>query len=167
MLSQKTKQTNKKFYGKWLYKVSFLFEGCALLRSKSFDELEHFCNGPDPDSYRHSLSQRAWNNRENLLKLCVAIKPYTRDIYNLRIEGNILDVYTNDESFYIHTSTELEEFVRVRFKTPNGEILTKQFVGMTARCFQHEYDHLDGIRFYDRANKFHKDQAMRKWKNHG
>lgn len=57
------------------------------------------------------------------------------------------------------------EFVRVRFQTPNGETITKQFIGMTARVFQHEYDHLEGVRFYDRANKFHRDQAMRKWKS--
>jgi peptide deformylase len=54
--------------------------------------------------------------------------------------------------------------IRVRFSTPNGDVLTKQFIGMSARVFQHEYDHLDGIRFFDRANKFHRDQAMRKWK---
>lgn len=56
------------------------------------------------------------------------------------------------------------EFIRVRFNTPNGDTLTKQFIGMSSRIFQHEYDHLIGKRFYDRANKFHKDQAMRKWK---
>lgn len=56
------------------------------------------------------------------------------------------------------------EFVRVRFQTPNGETLTKQFIGMSARVFQHEMDHLDGIVFHSRANKFHRDQAMRKWK---
>lgn len=56
------------------------------------------------------------------------------------------------------------EFVRVRFSTPNGDTITRQFVGMSARVFQHEYDHLDGIRFYDKANKFHRDQAMRKWR---
>jgi len=54
--------------------------------------------------------------------------------------------------------------IRVRFQTPNGGTETKQFIGMTARVFQHEYDHLDGIRFYDKANKFHRDQGMRKWK---
>jgi len=67
----------------------------------------------------------------------------------------------------LYVKIKRPEFIRVRFKAPNGETLTKQFVGMTARCFQHEYDHLEGIRFYDRANKFHRDQAMRKWKNHG
>lgn len=56
------------------------------------------------------------------------------------------------------------EFVRVRFTTPNGDTMTKQFIGMSARVFQHEYDHLEGIRFYDKANKFHRDRALRKWK---
>ena len=56
------------------------------------------------------------------------------------------------------------EFVRVRFTTPNGDTITRQFIGMSARVFQHEYEHLDGIRFYDKANRFHREQAMRKWK---
>ena len=54
--------------------------------------------------------------------------------------------------------------VRVRFNTPNGDTLTKQFTGMTARIVQHEIDHLNGILFYNRANKFHRDQAFRKYK---
>lgn len=58
------------------------------------------------------------------------------------------------------------QHIRVRFTTPNGETLTKQFTGMTARTFQHELDHLDGIIFYNRANRYHRDQALRKWKNH-
>jgi peptide deformylase len=57
------------------------------------------------------------------------------------------------------------QHIRVRFTTPNGETLTKQFTGMTARTFQHELDHLDGIIFYNRANRYHRDQALRKWKN--
>jgi peptide deformylase len=56
------------------------------------------------------------------------------------------------------------QHVRVRFTTPNGDTMTKQFTGMSARVFQHELDHLDGIRFYDLATKYHRDQAMRKWR---
>ena len=56
------------------------------------------------------------------------------------------------------------QHIRVRFTTPNGETLTKQFTGMTARVFQHEMDHLGGIVFYNRANRYHKEQAMKKWK---
>lgn len=54
--------------------------------------------------------------------------------------------------------------VRVRFNTPNSDIMTKTFIGMSARVFQHEMDHLEGIKFFEKANKFHRDQAFRKWK---
>ena len=56
------------------------------------------------------------------------------------------------------------QHVRVRFQTPNGDTLTKQFTGMTARIFQHELDHLDGILYYNKANRYHKEAALKKWK---
>lgn len=56
------------------------------------------------------------------------------------------------------------QHVRVRFQTPNGDTLTKQFTGISARIFQHELDHLDGVVFYNKANRFHRDKAMKKWK---
>jgi len=54
--------------------------------------------------------------------------------------------------------------IRVRFMTPNSDTLTKQFEGMSARIFLHEMDHLNGILFYNQANKYHKEIAMKKWK---
>jgi peptide deformylase len=54
--------------------------------------------------------------------------------------------------------------IRVRFTMANGETVTRQFTGMSARIFQHELDHLNGIIFYKRANRFHKEQALNKWK---
>lgn len=56
------------------------------------------------------------------------------------------------------------QHVRVRFSTPNGDTLTKQFTGMSARIFQHELDHLDGLLFYNKANRYHRDLALKKWK---
>lgn len=55
--------------------------------------------------------------------------------------------------------------VRVRFQTPNADTRTMQFTGITARIFQHELDHLDGVLFYNRAGRFHRDTAMRRWRN--
>lgn len=57
------------------------------------------------------------------------------------------------------------QHVRVRFTMPNGDTITKQFTGLTARIFQHELDHLDGIIFYNRANRYHRDTALKKWRN--
>lgn len=54
--------------------------------------------------------------------------------------------------------------IRIRFQTPSGGVDTKTFNGMTSRTIQHEYDHLEGILFYNKANRFHRDQALRKWK---
>jgi peptide deformylase len=56
------------------------------------------------------------------------------------------------------------QHIRVRFTTPNGDTITKQFTGMTARIFQHEMDHINGEIFYNKANRFHRDQALKKWK---
>lgn len=37
--------------------------------------------------------------------------------------------------------------IRVRYTQPNGDTQTHIYTGMTARIFQHELDHLDGILF--------------------
>jgi peptide deformylase len=55
--------------------------------------------------------------------------------------------------------------LRVRFTAPNGEVMTRQFTGMTARAFQHELDHLNGVLFYNKANRFHREQAFKRSKN--
>jgi peptide deformylase len=59
------------------------------------------------------------------------------------------------------------QHIKVRFQIPNGDTLTKQFTGLSARIFQHELDHLDGVVYYQRANKFHREQAMKRWKQNG
>lgn len=54
--------------------------------------------------------------------------------------------------------------VRVRFRYPNQEVITEKWGGLTARVVQHEMDHLDGELFYNRASRFHRDQAFRQQK---
>lgn len=55
--------------------------------------------------------------------------------------------------------------IRVRFHTPNGDVKTEKFTGMTSRVFQHELDHLNGVLYFNRASRYHRDMAMRKWRN--
>lgn len=52
--------------------------------------------------------------------------------------------------------------IKVRFADPTGKIETRTFDGMTARIFQHEMDHLDGINYLMRANKYHLEQARKR-----
>jgi peptide deformylase len=55
-------------------------------------------------------------------------------------------------------------FIRVRFQDPYGNMVTKKFDGMASRVFQHELDHLDGVEYFKRANRIHKERFQNKWK---
>ena len=54
--------------------------------------------------------------------------------------------------------------IKVRYTMPNGETVTHKFDGITARCFLHELDHLNGVIFTTRANQFHLNKAMKRKK---
>lgn len=54
--------------------------------------------------------------------------------------------------------------IRVRYTTYDGSTNAIKFEGMTARIFQHELDHLNGVVFTDRATKFRLSQARAKRK---
>ena len=56
--------------------------------------------------------------------------------------------------------------IRVRFNTPNGDTKTETFTGLSARCFLHEMDHMDGFEFYRHANSIHKAQAFARLKRY-
>lgn len=56
-------------------------------------------------------------------------------------------------------------WIKVRFNYPNGAAATHRFEGMTARCFLHEFDHIEtGTTFLDRANPIHKERALKQLK---
>lgn len=56
------------------------------------------------------------------------------------------------------------KMIKVRFTMANGETVTEKYTGMTARCFLHEMDHLDGILFQTRATLYHREKALKKWR---
>lgn len=53
--------------------------------------------------------------------------------------------------------------VRLRFQTPSGSTTTKTFHGLTAKVIQHEMDHLDGVLFFNRANRYHREKALKRF----
>lgn len=55
--------------------------------------------------------------------------------------------------------------IKVRFQDAHGEMHTEKFIGMTARAFQHETDHLNGITYTKRANPVHLSRALNQQKN--
>ena len=51
--------------------------------------------------------------------------------------------------------------IKVRYTTHEGVTDTIKFSGFTARIFQHEFDHLNGILFTSRANSFNLERAKK------
>jgi peptide deformylase len=54
--------------------------------------------------------------------------------------------------------------IKVRYNQPNGETITQKFDGITARVFLHEYDHMNGVLYNDRATSYHISQGKKRLK---
>ena len=50
--------------------------------------------------------------------------------------------------------------VRARFRNLNNEVITFNFEGLSARVFNHEYDHLDGLVMKNRVSRLKYDRAL-------
>lgn len=109
----KIQKTQRKFYGKWLYKVSLSLTGGAVFRTMDLLSVIEFCNrGYVPTMYTHSAKEKAWNNRLAINKVASALTRYPEDTWAKRIESNILDLYTNNEEFYNRFLSQFSSIVR-------------------------------------------------------
>ena len=117
------KPTKKLFYGKWLYKVSYALPGASFVRHKAFDDLEEKINSIKSASHYY---KKVIDNREELLTLTGFLKTLTIDSYDMRIETDIIDVYTNQESIFNTLVNTLPNKVRYAQKPddPTGQALS-------------------------------------------
>ena len=97
------------------------------------------------------------NNRESIMA-----------IFNPNIVGTMGDLVYQEEGCLsfpgLYIKIKRPAHIRMRFTDMHGETTTTKFSGMTARSMQHEYDHLKGVIFKQRATIIHREQAMRKYK---
>jgi len=52
--------------------------------------------------------------------------------------------------------------IRARWQNENGDVQELSFGGYSARCFQHELDHLNGILFVDHCSHIKLERAIKK-----
>jgi peptide deformylase len=93
--------------------------------------------------------------------------------------GNEIVAFFNPELIEISKETELlpegclsfpdlyikirrPKTIKVKYQDYMGRIHEANFSGLTAKCFQHELDHLDGILFTDRAGPIALSMAKKK-----
>lgn len=54
------------------------------------------------------------------------------------------------------------QHVKVRFATPNGQVRTETFTGMTARAFQQSCQYLDGLPFWSGVSRLEMQFALKR-----
>ena len=64
----------------------------------------------------------------------------------------------------LYVKVKRPQQVRMRFTDMYGETTTNKYTGFTARCIQHEFDHLMGVTFHKRAHPVHLQSARNKMK---
>ena len=100
-----------------------------------------------------------------------ALKGYPENIvcFNPRIVNASAETELLEEACLsfpgVNVKIKRPKEIRVRFQMPSGLTDTKTFSGLTARTFQHELDHLNGIIFVNRANRYHREKAMKGYYN--
>ena len=98
----KSKKTKRKFYNKWIYKVTCSLEGAYALRIWSLSDIVSVASGgtSSQDNYwSENNKTKFMTDAKNWLKLGLILEP-NKDKLQIRIEGNNIDVYTNDKSLY-------------------------------------------------------------------
>lgn len=88
--------------------------------------------------------------------------------FNPKIVNASEDIISLDEGCLSYPGLILKvkrpKNIRVRYTMANGQTVTHKFEGLTARCFLHEYDHLQGIVHLTKASLYHREKALKNQK---
>lgn len=115
----KLKTTNRKFYNKWLYKVSLRLNGAGVFRLYDLDTVIKNVSSKNSKDVPSWLLDKASLNVDTIVDVCNALKKYDPSIWSKRIERNNLDLYSNDPTFFRDFVDNFESVIRTAFE-PNG-----------------------------------------------
>ena len=62
----------------------------------------------------------------------------------------------------LYVKLDRPDWVEVEFTDDTGKLVQMRLEGLTARCFQHELDHMNGIRFIDNVKPMTLQMARKK-----
>ena len=100
-LPQKKKTTNRRFYNKWLYKVTLHLQGLKLFTMYDTDDIKKVCAGGVPQPHNPwVLVPKDKTVSTTITSLCELFDKYEPRDYSRRVENSYMDIYTNDEVFY-------------------------------------------------------------------
>jgi len=111
----KQQLTNRKFYNKWLYKVSLDIQGVSIYRMKTISGTIEFLTNQEKHRGILGLTLNyALNNKENLIKLSNFLLTLEGEYFQ-RIERNQIDFYTNDAVLHAKIEKTFADRVRLSY----------------------------------------------------
>lgn len=138
----KKKITKKRFYGKWLYKVTINLPGVAIMRSKTLDGVIDFLHDDTKTGYNtRSVYHRAKNNAEHIEQVCNFLKELQPESWTKRIETSCIDLYSNDVEIYDNLCQTFDHLIVHHFE-PDAlliETSEQQNVIVTAKLPHDKY----------------------------
>lgn len=120
----KPKKTKRKFYNKWIYKISCRMHGAYALRVWDFTDIVNVASGGQPNNNNYWTSKNTSNflqSANDWMKLGLILVA-NKDKLQVRVEGDNVDVYTSAYSVYDAIGNEFadSEVVWRRFEPTKG-----------------------------------------------
>jgi hypothetical protein len=119
----KLRYTRRKFYGKWLYKVTVSVPGVSIFRIKSVSDVLMFCIGKEViETTGYTTKEKAYKNRKEIKIIADMLAGWSDNSWSKRIESNSMDIYTNDLSLYTEAVAKLGNFILYHYQPAEGNV---------------------------------------------
>ena len=164
----KPKETKRKFYNKWIYKVTVKSPGVSMFRMKTFEEIIDFCYSSEPertDTYWSRIYRSYWHHRVSLLNLTKFLMPVDNSIYTKRIEKDCIDLYTNDSAFYNSICDNFSDLIVQKFEpvVDNLNLLDNEKTVICKKLPHDKYKYKVFLRPHKMKNDVPNKQHYLKW----
>ena len=109
--------TKRKFYGKWLYKITVHEPGVSIFRQKALEDVIEFCDSNYSSSGAiHSTKDKAYNHRINIKLIGEFLLKWQPNEWTKRIESDSMDIYTNNKELYDLAKIQLDNVITSLFE---------------------------------------------------
>ena len=165
---KKSKPTKRKFYGKWLYKVTLTIPGIGSIRYRSIDEFIDFISGRRSANLRYFLSsstvQKINSNAKMILSFLKSLQSVPEDQWSKRIENDNIDIYTNNKELFEILSQQFEAETVHRFE-PIGDpnLLSGGSICVVNHFPYHRYQYKVFLQPHRLAGELERKSAFINW----
>lgn len=101
--------TSRKFYNKWVYKVTIHLPGVAIYRLHKLEDIP-FVNYEQPRNTFSTIA-RAAANKHDIIRLSYFLVNWDSTLWAKRIERSSIDIYTNDKDLYNKLRSEFDDLI--------------------------------------------------------